>query len=651
MTKEKLLEYFSQHYIPRRDLLPRLPLGADPNELWQEIQNRRRARSTQVPIHNAKGAPCWFVTTDRMIMASETIVEEFMAGEDAENTSMNYGTPPALASLEEVFYTSYVEGSPMEMKAAMEFLQSGREPGDVEEQMIINNRSALAFASSNLYQPVDGEFMKMLTLILTQNMEGGGREYRTADWLDVPSMMGEPYDLPAAALIPDRVGEIAAFLADSSVHPLIKAAVAQAWTLMIRPFSEGNERLARILSNVILARAGYAFFGEVSLSSLIAKNGYPYYNAMANTLRTENGGDLTYFLEYFIVLLSQAVEERRNRRQAEAEETRKAERQLAGNALKQTITETETAYTETRKPQLSSGTRTEQFSTEGYVAFLDDNDAAEDKAAPVLPEGESQAPEGGDICWSGAAKAREKLCALMRSQGSLIPVAAGVMLRYLEQGRYVFSAEVLKNDTGFKGKQTLNLIYSLREKGIVESVGRTESNALYTFCCDELSESDYSPEMIRSLSELAEGTQSLKDKRIAAALQKCLPRGFITAEDYEQAGDGSRWQDDMKLAEQMGFVRRLSRERCIIMRSAQPCFERLDSGQKRRARLMYDSFGEGTFSLDMVVATLDYSSSTASAYLHQFTLLRILDCRKEDVNIYQFLVNPKEHPEVFEDAA
>ena len=54
---------------------------------------------------------------------------------------------------------------------------------------------------------------------------------------------------------------------------------------------------------------------------------------------------------------------------------------------------------------------------------------------------------------------------------------------------------------------------------------------------------------------------------------------------------------------------------------------------------------------NVVVAVLDYSSSTASAYLHQFTLLKILDCRKEDVNMYQFRVNPKEHPEVFEDVA
>ena len=49
----------------------------------------------------------------------------------------------------------------------------------------------------------------------------------------------------------------------------------------------------------------------------------------------------------------------------------------------------------------------------------------------------------------------------------------------------------------------------------------------------------------------------------------------------------------------------------------------------------------------MVIASLDYTAPHASATLHQLTLLRILDCRKEDVLWYQFLVNPVEHPECF----
>ncbi len=53
----------------------------------------------------------------------------------------------------------------------------------------------------------------------------------------------------------------------------------------------------------------------------------------------------------------------------------------------------------------------------------------------------------------------------------------------------------------------------------------------------------------------------------------------------------------------------------------------------------------------MVFATLDYSDSYISANLHSFTLLRILDCKKEDVYRYRFLITPEEHPECFELAA
>ena len=66
------------------------------------------------------------------------------------------------------------------------------------------------------------------------------------------------------------------------------------------------------------------------------------------------------------------------------------------------------------------------------------------------------------------------------------------------------------------------------------------------------------------------------------------------------------------------------------------------------ARTMYENFGDDVFSSEMVVATLDYSGTHIKAWLHQFTLLRILDCRKEDVFRYQFLINPEENPEYFD---
>ena len=116
-------------------------------------------------------------------------------------------------------------------------------------------------------------------------MDGGGDEYRTTDSVDYPAPDGESIAFPTVQAIPDRIRELAAFLADQRAHPLIKSAVAQAWTMVVRPFSEGNERLGRILSSVILVRAGYTFFGEVSLSSLIARKGYGYFDALANIMR------------------------------------------------------------------------------------------------------------------------------------------------------------------------------------------------------------------------------------------------------------------------------------------------------------------------------------------------------------------------------
>ena len=50
----------------------------------------------------------------------------------------------------------------------------------------------------------------------------------------------------------------------------------------------------------------------------------------------------------------------------------------------------------------------------------------------------------------------------------------------------------------------------------------------------------------------------------------------------------------------------------------------------------------------MVLASLNYTDGTVWAYLHNFTLLKILDCQKDGVNQYQFRITPQEHPECFD---
>ena len=78
MNMDHIYRYFEQHYLPKRDILPRIPLGADPDDMWNRIMSRRKEKASQLPLIGPRGQPFWYVTTDKMIAASETIVEELL---------------------------------------------------------------------------------------------------------------------------------------------------------------------------------------------------------------------------------------------------------------------------------------------------------------------------------------------------------------------------------------------------------------------------------------------------------------------------------------------------------------------------------------------------------------------------------------------
>ena len=330
MERETLFMYFEKRYSSKREMLSRIPLGIQPDSLWQELLSRRRAKSEVLPLCGPKGTPYWFVTTEKMILASEKIVEALFEHEAEFDP---YDGPSTVSGLEEVFYTSFVEGAQITMQEAMSFLSEGLQPKDIEEQLIANNRAAGGFAATHLARRIDEAFLRELNAILTDGMDGGGGEYRNSEDTDYISVSGEGCIFPKPDTIPERVRNLCGFLAMPKIHPLIKAAVAQGYILALRPFAEGNDRLGRILSSMLLHRCGYGFFGEVSLSALIARKSYAYYEAVENILREENGGDFTYFIEYFLELLSRAIDERRYRLGQQNENQLRREAELARQPL------------------------------------------------------------------------------------------------------------------------------------------------------------------------------------------------------------------------------------------------------------------------------------------------------------------------------
>lgn len=645
MDREKLFSHLEQYYYPKKDILNRLPLGVPLEGFWQELLNRRMGRRTMLPLHATTGETYWYVVTEKMVAASERIIEELMANEVPYDP---YRTHVSVASLEEVYYTTYVEGAVISMQDAMTFLQGDEEPHDINEQMILNNRQACSYIAGNLYNPVDEQFICTLAYILTERMDNGGDTYRTDDTHEIPFMGREPYTVPPASMIPDKMHELIRFLQDVSVHPLIKAGVAQAWILLVRPFDEGNERLARLLSTVILLRAGYSFFGEVSLSSIIARQSYEYYNATANILRRENGDDLTYFLEYFLNLLVKALDERKVRLAQRLAREQEAERMMATQPL---ATEDERVGVD--MPQRAAAVRQESFIPPVAAQAPDGGDIDEDddmdENMGISEERNQPSPQPMSLKGGDADGIRERLKEA-GFKGNLLPPVVEILEEFLDEDIGYFTRDQLMEGLGYTPKQAETVIARLKEIGVITASHRAGKKMVYSFPHvrnKPRSHNGYSRELIGKLQELSRSEVSLKDKRIGGLLLEKLSEGIVSHDDYIQRGWESKWASDMRLAEQIGLVAKVSPAEYAICESPEADYQLLLPAQKAFAAAVYKEFGGEVFSLEMVVATLDYSSSHASAVLHQFTLLQILACRKEDVNRYQFLVTPEQHPECF----
>jgi Fic family protein len=75
-------------------------------------------------------------------------------------------------------------------------------------------------------------------------------------------------------------------LDDEALHPLLVIAVFIVTFLAIHPFQDGNGRLSRVLTTLLLLRAGYAYVPYASLERVIEENKDLYYKALRRTQTT-----------------------------------------------------------------------------------------------------------------------------------------------------------------------------------------------------------------------------------------------------------------------------------------------------------------------------------------------------------------------------
>jgi Fic family protein len=123
-----------------------------------------------------------------------------------------------------------------------------------------------------------------------QNGKSLGIIFATASPFDSPRKM--------TALIDWTTSSLAA----KELHPLLIIAIFIVHFLAIHPFLDGNGRLSRILTTLLLLQQGYAYVPYCSLESIIERNKDNYYLSLRKaqqTLSTDDSG-LDTWLVFFI---------------------------------------------------------------------------------------------------------------------------------------------------------------------------------------------------------------------------------------------------------------------------------------------------------------------------------------------------------------
>ncbi len=169
-------------------------------------------------------------------------------------------------------------------------------------------------ATQNFNQPLDEERLFGWHAALFPTRRSGMYKidvacYRIGVMQVVSGPMGKE-KIHFEALAPEEVKEnmdifLNWFNNESKIDSVLKAAIAHFWFIIIHPFDDGNGRIARALSDLLLALSDDSSQRYYSLSSQILVERKDYYEILKKV--QHSSGDITEWLVWFLNCLFRAL--------------------------------------------------------------------------------------------------------------------------------------------------------------------------------------------------------------------------------------------------------------------------------------------------------------------------------------------------------
>ncbi|MBI2621463.1 MAG: Fic family protein [Candidatus Levybacteria bacterium] len=217
------------------------------------------------------------------------------------------------ALVRSVHFGTHIEGNELNLDQAEKVLE-GKEvlARDRDIQEVINYRKVMDLLNElgikNNELKIDEELIKKLHAITVYRILPTEKIgiFRESQVVVKNSVTGEvSFRPPPSTAIPMQMEELLQFVnnkENQDIHPVLKAGIVHYELVRIHPFVDGNGRVARALSTLILFLEGYDIRRFFSLEEYFDSDALDYYKALQSVAKNQN--DLTLWLEYFTKGLS-----------------------------------------------------------------------------------------------------------------------------------------------------------------------------------------------------------------------------------------------------------------------------------------------------------------------------------------------------------
>ncbi len=134
--------------------------------------------------------------------------------------------------------------------------------------------------------------------------------YRDGEMQVVSGAMGKEkvhFQAPSPAIVKKEMDQFLDWINQQpNIDGVLKAGIAHFWFIIIHPFDDGNGRIARALSDMLLARSESSSQRYYSLSNQILTEKKKYYAILQKV--QYSSGDITEWLDWFLNCLYRAIQ-------------------------------------------------------------------------------------------------------------------------------------------------------------------------------------------------------------------------------------------------------------------------------------------------------------------------------------------------------